>query len=156
MATKKTTPARPRTPGETWKAIEAGAREDEIDRFLAMKPDEIDARLRASGVDPQAIRHEGAEHAKKMSADRARLAWQIEAAVGLSREQARIDARPPRYAALSRAELLDRLAVARKNPRLAQPVAVMFRNRKTEEASEDELRALLEEIDALAEGDDGD
>jgi hypothetical protein len=42
-------------------------------------------------------------------------------------------------------------AAARTNPRLAQPVAVMFRNRKAEEASDEELRAILEEIDALAE-----
>ena len=48
-------------------------------------------------------------------------------------------------------QLLDRLATARTNPRLAQPVLVMFRNRKPEEASDEELRAILEEIDALAE-----
>jgi hypothetical protein len=49
---------------------------------------------------------------------------------------------------------MDRLAAARKDPRLTQPVAVMFRNRKTEEASEEELRAILEEIDALGEKDE--
>ena len=41
---------------------------------------------------------------------------------------------------------------ARKDPRLSQPAAVMFRNRKIEEANEDELREILEEMEALAEG----
>jgi hypothetical protein len=148
MATTK------RTPQETWEAIEKQVREDEIDRFLAKSPAEVDASLRAAGHDPAAVRAEGAALAKKLLADRERLAWQVEAAEGLAREQARFDQRAPKHAGLSRMQLLERIAVARENPRLAQPVAVMFRNRKTEEASEDELRAILEEIEAIAESDD--
>ncbi len=143
-----------RTPKQTWAAIEEQARQAEIDRFLAKTPAQVDASLRAHGHDPVAVRAEGEALAKKLRADRERLAWQVEAAEGLAREQARLDARPSRYADLSLKELQDQLAVARANPRLAQPVAVMFRNRKTEEASEEELRAILEEIEALGEKDD--
>ena len=144
MATK-------RTPEETWTAIEAQGREDEIDRFRGMSNEEIDAELRAYGGDPEQIRKDGAEIVERLRKARDRLAWQIKAAEGLAREQARVDARPAKYAGLSRAELNALVATARKDPRFKQPVAVMFRNRKTEEASDDEMRALLEEIDALAE-----
>ncbi len=145
MATTK------RTPREVWSAIEKQAREAEIEAFLALTPAQVDARLRAAGEDPVAVRAEGALLAKKRAADRDRLAWQVEAAEALARERARIEARAGRYAGLSRAELETRIATARKDPRLAQPVAVLFRNRKPEKASEEELRAILEEIEALAE-----
>jgi hypothetical protein len=140
-----------RTPRETWDAIRRQAESDEIARFLAKSRAEVDASLRANGHDPAAVRAEGEALAKKLRADRERLAWQVEAAQGLAKEQARFDARVPKYGGLSHRELLDQLAVARANPRLAQPVAVMFRNRKPEEASDEELRAILEEIEALGE-----
>lgn len=98
------------------------------------------------------VRAEGEALAKKLRADRERLAWQVEAAQALARAQARFDARPARRAGLSRGELLEQLTAARKDPRFAQAATVMFRNRKDEEASEEELRAMLEEIDALGEG----
>jgi hypothetical protein len=140
-----------RTPKQTWDAIRRQAEDDEIDRFRAKSPAEVDASLRAHGHDPAAVRSEGAALAARLMADRKRLAWQVEAAEALARDQASFDARPKRHAGLSRAELLERIAVARKDPRLVQPVAVMFRNREAEEASEDELVAILEEIEALAE-----
>ncbi len=152
MTTPKPSPKL--TPAQVWERIEKQTREDEIERFLAKTPAEVDAGLREAGLDPVAVRAEGAALGEKLRADRDRLAWQIEAAEGLAREQARADARPPKYADLPRAELLARITVARNNPRFAQPAAVMFRNRKTEEASEDELRAMLEEIEDLAERED--
>jgi len=142
---------RTRTPEETWDAIRRQAESDEIDRFLKMTRAEVDASLRAQGHDPAAVRAEGGAFVKKLRADQDRLAWQKEAVEGLAKEQARLAARPPKYAGLPRRELLERVTAARANPRFAQPVAVLFRNRKAEETSEEELRAILEEIDALAE-----
>lgn len=140
-----------RTPKETWDAVRRQAERDEIDCFLQKTPAEVDASLRAHGHDPAAVRAEGEAFVKKIQADQDRLAWQKQAAEGLAREQARLAARPPSYAGLPRRELLELVAAARANPRFAQPVVVLFRNRKAEEASEEELRAILEEIDALAE-----
>jgi hypothetical protein len=148
----KRTRTRTRTPEETWDAIRRQAESEEIERFLKKSSAEVDASLRASGHDPAAVRAEGEAFVKKLQADRDRLAWQAEAAAGLAKEQARFEARVPKYAGLPRRELDDLLAAARKSPRFAQPVAVMFRNRKPEEASDEEVRAILEEIDAL--GDD--
>jgi hypothetical protein len=55
---------------------------------------------------------------------------------------------------LPRAELLARIERAQANPRLAEPVSVMFRNRKAEEAGDEELEALVVEIEALADHED--
>jgi len=153
---------RPRTPGETWDAIRRQAESDEIDRFLAKSRAEVDASLRARGHDPAAVRAEGEAFVKKLRADRdARPAWQTEAAEGLAKAQARFEARGPKYAGLSRAELVARISAVRTSARFAEPneaarqgsrLAVMFRNRKAEEATEEELRGILEEIDALGEG----
>jgi hypothetical protein len=147
MSTKK------REAPEAWAAIEEQARRAEMERFASMPKDEVDARLRAAGLDPERTRAEGAAMARKLAADRDRLAWQVEAAEGLAKAQAAFDARPSKYEGWTRDALAERLEVVRKSPKLAQPVAVMFRNRKPEEASADELRELLEEIEALEEGD---
>jgi hypothetical protein len=139
-----------RTPRETWKALEQQRRDDEISRFLAKSPSEVDASLRAAGHDPAAVRAEGVAFAKQLVADRDRLAWQRDAAEGMARARARFErGLSSKYAALPRKDLLERLAQASKGP---QPAAAMFRNRKTEEASDDELRAILEEIDAVSRG----
>jgi hypothetical protein len=144
-----------RTPRETWKAIEAQAREAEIDHFLALPAAEIDARLRAAGHDPAAIRREGTLLAKKLGADRDRLAWQVAAAEGLARAQADFErAKTGKYASLSGEPLRARVMAMSKDARFTQPVSVLFRNRTSEEASDEELRAILEELDALAEGDE--
>ena len=145
MATKK------RTPREAWNAIEKQREDDEIARFAAKTKDEVDASLRSAGLDPARVREAGAAIGKRLLADRARLSWQIEAAEGQAKEQARLDARAGRYAKSSRAELLELLTVARRDPRLGGQAAVMFRNREDEEATEGELRGMLEELEALAE-----
>jgi len=64
------TPKTKRTPRELWDALERAAREDEIDRFLAMPEAEVDARLRAKGYDPAAVRAEGVAFAKALAAKR--------------------------------------------------------------------------------------
>ena len=143
-----------RTQAEPWDAVRRQAERDEIDRFLRKTPAEVDASLRARGHDPAAVRAEGEAFVKKIQAGQDRLAWQKQAAEGLAREQARLAARPPRYVGLPRGELLGLVTAARANPRFVQPVAVLFRNRKAEEASEEELCAILEELDALAETDE--
>ena len=63
-----------RTPKETWEAIERQAERDEIDRFATMSRAEIDARLRANGHDPAAVRAEGEALAKRLRARREQLA----------------------------------------------------------------------------------
>jgi hypothetical protein len=61
-----TTPKR--TPRQTWEALEQQERDDEIDRFLAMSREEVDARLRAKGYDPDSVRKEGEALGKRLLA----------------------------------------------------------------------------------------
>jgi hypothetical protein len=71
-----------RTPRETWDAIRRQKEQEQIDRFAAKSRAEVDASLRAQGHDPAAVRAEGEALAKKLRAERERLAWQVEAAEG--------------------------------------------------------------------------
>jgi hypothetical protein len=63
-----------RTASETWDAIERQAREAEIKAFLALTPAQVDARLRARGEDPAAVRAEGEALVRRIRAqlDRSR------------------------------------------------------------------------------------
>jgi hypothetical protein len=146
MAAKKK-----RTPKETWEAIQKQREEDEMARFAAAPIEQIDAELREAGFDPEAEGAEGAALAKRLLAKRARLAWQIGAADGQAKERARVDAFAGRFAKATRAELLAELAALRVDPRLGGRAAVMFRNHEPKEATDDELREMLEELLALAE-----
>ena len=143
-----------RTPEEIATAIETMGEDDELDRLLAMDDDALDRELREGGFDPEAIRARGAALGGELVARRARLAWQAGAQDALDRVRARFDRRPPRTERLPRTELLARIAHARTDPRLAQPVAVMFRNRSADEASDEELEAILDEIEALVAHED--
>ena len=51
---------------------------------------------------------------------------------------------------LSRRDLLDRLGAARKDPRFDAPVAALFRDKSPEASTDDELWALLDQIELLA------
>lgn len=131
--------------------LEERAAQEEADRYATMPIAEIEAELRANGQDPDALRAQGLAFVAGLIAKRERLEWQIAAAEGLSKKRRHVEQKRGAYADLPRAELLARLDIARVDPRFAQPVAVMFRNQRTDEATDEELRAILEEIDALAD-----
>ena len=153
MATPK------RTPAETWKAIEGyrPARTRSPASSRSPRPRSTRASAPAGTTPPPSAQEGAALGASSASrTSRSARAWQVAAAEGLARDQARFERRAPKGATLSRDELLAQIAIVRKDPRLVQPAAVMFRNRKTEEASVEELRAMLEELEALADGDDSD
>jgi hypothetical protein len=149
-------PARKRTPEEQWKALEAQAHEDEMDRILALSEADLDRELADAGLDPAAVGDDAAALAERMLRRREGQEWQAEAARKLARVQARFDAKAgaPRER-LPRPELLARIERARAaGAAHGGRVSVMFRNRKPEEASDDELAELLEEIEALGDLDE--
>ena len=149
MTTKK-------SPGVAlWKALKEAEVQDDVDEVLAMSDVELDAFIKANGGDPAALRASGEALAKKLDADRDRLAWQDEAHRKLNAFRAKVDAKSaePRPK-LSREELLARIETARNDPRFGGRVAVMFRNRKAEPATVEELESILFEIELLAEIDD--
>jgi hypothetical protein len=145
-------PARKRTPAELWKALEAQAAADDMERIAALSPEELDRELATAGFDPKEVGDEGEALAKRLLAQRDAQAWQAAAHEKLAKVQAEFEerAKKPR-AKLTRDQLLERITIARADPRLAAPVAVMFRHRPVEEASVEELEEMLDEIEALAE-----
>ena len=137
-----------RTPEELWKAIEEQSALDDMDEIAAMTSAELDAELAAAGVDAQAVRAEGAALAQLLLATRER---ETPAHVEIVRARGLLAGRRDRRERLSRKDLLDRIARATNDPRLPERAMVQFRNRGVEQATDEELEALLEELEALPE-----
>jgi hypothetical protein len=136
-------------PRSLWSAIKEAEIQDDVDEILAMSDGELDAYLAANGADPARIRASGEALARELDARADRLAWHGEMEKKLATVRAAAAARAPREK-LSRSELLARLDSARADPRFAAPVAALFRNKTAEASSDEELQALLDQIELLA------
>jgi hypothetical protein len=122
-----------------------------MDRILALSDEALDAELRAEGLDPAAERARGAALARELLAARdGRNRWQGEAQAKLDAARARVAARP-RPPKMSRAALVAAVERACSDPRFGARASVMYRNRGGIEASDDELEALLVQLEALAD-----
>ena len=131
---------------ELWQALEEQAAQDDMDEIAAMDDATLDAELRAKGVDPALTRAKGAALAEALFARRDR---EEKAALALADTRARMVQRAARRGTLSREALVVRIERARHDPRLAQSVAVAFRNRNEASASIEELESLLDEIEEV-------
>jgi hypothetical protein len=128
-------------------AIEEQKLNDDVAEIEAMSDAELDAIIADNGGDPKEIRESGRALAERLLGKR--LAWQGEMAEKLEafRTEAAAQCSGPR---LPRPELLARLAAARKDPRFATPVAMLFQKKTPEASTDDELQALIDAIDLLA------
>ena len=149
MATKK------KTPGEAWNAMREADLDDLVDEIDAMSPDEVDRALDAAGGDAAGTARRGAAQVDGLKERHARLAWQDEARAKLAASRATFAAVRARRPKLPREELLARIDAAQKDPRFAAPVVTFFRKRTTAETTDEELEALLDEIEAARELDGG-
>jgi len=111
----------------------------------AYSPDEVNAAIRAAGGDPAALGQRGAELVKQLLKER-RLSWREAAKQSLAETQSVSD--DADLATLSREQLLRAIEEARKEPSLSGVVGA-FHKRKPEQASQEELRALLSEMRTL-------
>jgi hypothetical protein len=139
-----------------WKSIKEAEIQDDVDEVLAMSDAELDAYITANGGDPAKIHADGIALAQELDASRDRLAWHDEMEEKLTAFRAAAAAKraTPREK-LSRAELFARIEQARKDPRFAAPVAALFRSKTPEASTDEELEALLTQIELLASlGDD--
>jgi hypothetical protein len=141
-----------RTHEEAMKAAEQERWRAEAEAIDAMTGDEVDAELRSFGGDPAKIRAAGAAHAatlhkEKTGEDLPALPWEERAAAKL--EEVRRLAGTVRKTKLSRADMLAKVEEARNDPRFKKPVGALFRKRTPEEASDEELEAMLEAIELL-------
>jgi hypothetical protein len=145
---------RKRTAGETLDALRRLAKDDRLDDALAdtrsKTDDEIARAIEAEGGDAKGIGERGAALAARLLERRERLSgWQERAAAALAKATARARQLPRTPPSLGRAELERRLSIARADPRFTAPVAAAFRNRSAEESTDEELAALLDEIEIL-------
>jgi hypothetical protein len=108
---------------------------------------DVDAELIDGGADPGEVGRWGVALVGDLRKKR-RLAWQEEARTMLDSMQAKL-ATHTRVAALPRADLLARIDAARRDPRLQGPVSMAARS-LAGEASDEELRQILEDLEALA------
>jgi len=140
-----------RSSAALWKSIQESEIQADVDEILAMSDAELDAYLTAHGGDPEEIRAAGEALAKELDARADRLAWHGEMDKKLDdfRSVAAAVRAAPRLK-LSRRELLDRLALSRTDARFAAPVAALFRDKTPEASTDEELQALLDQIELLA------
>ncbi len=139
-----------RSPKQIWDGIDRERANDEMARILALSPAELDAELRAHGFDPdqeRALGERQAREAPKIIAAEEH-ARDARARAG-ARLRARREARGPHDVAARR----ERIARLRNDPRLSEPFAILFRNRSPEDVGREELEAILDEMEDLA--DDG-
>jgi hypothetical protein len=136
-----------RDPVELWRVLEEQAALDDLEEIEAMSDEELDAHITANGGDPKKIRADGEALAKALMAQRdanRAMAERLEAF--RTEAAAHVRSRP----ALPRAALLARLDAARKDPRFAEPVAMLFQKKTAEASTDAELQALVDSIDLLS------
>jgi hypothetical protein len=140
---------KPRDARALWKTIHEQAALDEFDAIAEMSDDELDAAIEADGGDPRSIREGGAALARELLERRRALDWHrsMESKLDALREAHGAARSKP---SLSRAELLASIERARRHPRFASGAAMQFHKKSLEACTDDELAALLEELELLA------
>jgi hypothetical protein len=134
-----------------WKAIQDAELDDDVNEILALSDADLDAYISSHGGDPAAIRARGEALANELDARQDRLAWHgdLEKKLATVRATAAAVRSAPREK-LSRTELRARIDRARTDPRFAAPVAALFRAKTLEASTDEELQALLDQIELLA------
>jgi len=103
--------------------------------------------LEAANVDTKALCTEGKALVSELLEKR-RLHWQEEARQRI-KVRAQITERSRHQETLGRNEMLERLNQFRTDPSLGAPVVAAFHKRNPEEATEQELREMLIEVEML-------
>ena len=139
---------------QLWKSIQEQEALDDWDEIQAMSREELDAWIRAHGGDPEGIRARGKAHAERLLERRAAStadgdAVKAHEAFGAAARLAR------RKTLLPREELLARLGLAWGQPKVSSAAAALFQKKAEEATSDEELQALLEQLELLlqVEGD---
>jgi hypothetical protein len=135
--------------------LDALAAEAELARIGALSKSEVKDELHAAGFDSDAVGKRGAELAQKLLAKRAGAAggWKDAARATRDAMRAQVGAFPA-FGAMARSELLALVQAARTDPRYGAVIA-SFHKRGDEEATDEELRDLLAQIEAVRRLGDG-
>ncbi len=141
-----------KTKEELWVALE-GLDDDLLDMDL---PEAIlDEELGAAGIVPSALAEKGNEFVNRVKEEE-RLSWQTRARL----RRTQLEARASRASVpldMDRQAMLARLEEVRAtHPDVGTTIKMAARKRRPEESTDDELRALLEEMEALRAIESGD
>jgi hypothetical protein len=135
-----------------WRALREQEMKDDMHDLSSMSDAELDAYIDANGGDAKAIGEGGEAFVKELFARREKNAWHGDMAEKLERVEGHRAATAKER--LPREELLRRLDAARNDPRFSAPVAALFHDKKTEESTDEELHAMLDQIALLAKLED--
>jgi hypothetical protein len=129
-----------------WRALE-GLDDDLLDPAL---PESIvDEQLKAVGIDPVSLARAGGELVAKAK-EAERLSWQTRARERQAHLQDRASRATAVSASLDRKSILARLDELRDtDPKVGTAIRMAARKRKPEESTDEELRALLVEMETL-------
>jgi hypothetical protein len=136
-----------KTEKELWAAL--GHLDDDL-----LNPDlpevAVDDELKALGIEPDALSRRGAALATNVK-EQERLSWQARAQEGRSHlEAAAAEAKVRVPSTMNRQDILARLDDLRtRDSKIGTAIKMAARKRKSEESTDEELRALLEEMEAL-------
>jgi hypothetical protein len=133
---------------ELLRALEESEAMDDLEEIDALSDEELDAKIRAAGGDPEAIRARGKAFAEAQLAKREASRGMLERLEAFRAEAA--TASRSGGPVLPRAALLARLEQARQDPRFATPVAMLFRQKSAEASTDAELQALVESLELLS------
>jgi hypothetical protein len=136
-----------KTPDEAWTLMREADLDDLVDEIERMSPAEVDAALDANGGDAAGTARRANGQIEALKEQRARLSWQDEARATLNARRATFAAVRARRPKRTRAELEARVAAAEQDTRLVS----FFRKRTTAEQTDEELEALLDEIEMAEE-----
>ena len=129
-----------------WHALADGLDDDLLDP--AMPEAEVARELEALGLDPAALAAEGEAFTKRLDRE-GRLRWQEEARQKQERMQRLVEGVPP-VELVSREALLARLAELRAaHPTVGTAIVAAARKRPPEASGLADLRALVEDMEAL-------
>ena len=143
--------AKKRAPEETLSVMHEASLDDLVDEIDAMSPAEVDRELDASGGDAAGTARRAEAQIAALKERGARLSWQDEARAKLDANRKTFAAVRARRPKLPREELLARIAAAETDARSAAPIVTFFRKRTTAETTDEELEALLDEIETAKE-----
>jgi hypothetical protein len=136
-----------KTEKDLWSALE-GLNDDLLDLHLPEAA--VDEELKAMGIDPALLAKRGREFVVKAKEEE-RLSWQKHAQERRNQLQARASkAAGTKVAAMDRKAILGRLDELRANDsNVGTAIRMAARKRKPEESTDEELRALLDEMETL-------
>lgn len=138
--------SKPKTGAELWEGVE-GLDDDLLDPN--MPEDLVIDEIKGMGLDPDDLKAKGTKIAAQLR-DRERLSWQVRALESRRRLEARAACAQQVLPGMDRPALLARLDELRAaDSTLGGAIKMAARKRKPEESTDEELGALIEEMEML-------